>query len=290
MRAAGRGRPSPRGSPARPSTCVEQRGRPRRRAWRRRRASRRRARGPRRAPSVKSAVRLSGLPSSIERAAFLALSTSGWSNGLIPSSRPAVAVATSHSSICAPRVPVTDDVGARRAGAASSGSTSVGRGVVGEARRPSRRAAAARPRGRSRRRPRPGSSPVPCLPVLSAISCSAQSAKPTSRSPGRRARACRAAGWCRRSRRRAGARGWPRRRRPAGPRPPRPRRAARPMSAPASPLGTRPNAVSARVAAADVGVGVDDRGSRRRGDCWSSGLPGSVTTTMRCGGVDAGVA
>jgi len=37
----------------------------------------------------------------------LALSTSGWSNGLMPSRRPAAAVATSQSSIWAPSAPLT---------------------------------------------------------------------------------------------------------------------------------------------------------------------------------------
>ena len=55
------------------------------------------------------------------------------------------------------------------------------------------------------------------------------------------------------------------------------------MSTPASPLGTSPNAVSARVAAADVGVGAEDpvaglgRGLVER-------RAGSVTTTIRSRG------
>ncbi len=58
-------------------------------------------------PSVKTGVGVSPPPSSISRAAALALSTSGWSKGLIPIIRPATAVATSQSSIWAPRRPST---------------------------------------------------------------------------------------------------------------------------------------------------------------------------------------
>ena len=53
-------------------------------------------------PSTNSGVGEAPPPSSIARAAFLALSTSGWSNGLIPMIRPATAVAYSHSSSWAP--------------------------------------------------------------------------------------------------------------------------------------------------------------------------------------------
>ena len=57
--------------------------------------------------SVKSAGSGAGRLSSSPRAAVLALSTSGWSNGLIPMTRPATAVAYSHSRIWAPREPAT---------------------------------------------------------------------------------------------------------------------------------------------------------------------------------------
>ena len=61
------------------------------------------------APSTNAGVGGSPAPSSMPRAASLALSTSGWSNGLMPSSRPATAVAYSHSSSCAPSGRVDGD-------------------------------------------------------------------------------------------------------------------------------------------------------------------------------------
>ena len=71
-------------------------------------------------PSVNAAGSGSGCASSSPRAAFLALSTSGWSNGLMPISRPATAVAASQTSSCAPSVPDTVTHGSPSpAGAAS---------------------------------------------------------------------------------------------------------------------------------------------------------------------------
>ena len=57
--------------------------------------------------ATKAAGAGSGRASSRPRAAIFADSTSGWSNGLMPSRRPATAVAYSHTSSCAPRLPDT---------------------------------------------------------------------------------------------------------------------------------------------------------------------------------------
>jgi len=112
-------------------------------------------------------------------AAFFALSTSGWSKGLRPRIRHAVAVATSHSSSWAPRDPLTQI--SERAGSLA---------VLSARSSPAtRRATVKSPRGEltskswlSSKSGLPstttGSTPVPFLPVLSAISCSAQSASP----------------------------------------------------------------------------------------------------------------
>ena len=154
--------------------------------------------------------------SSISRAAFLALSTSGWSNGLIPMSRPATEVAYSHSSICAPS-------GARRRRPAGSRAgppcgrradvTSTASGVLGSK------------LGASRDGTTTGRTPLPFLPVDSAMSCSAQSPTPGMPESCRRSPACRPGRLPRRAARRAAARGCRRRRlEPAGS--PRPRRAA----------------------------------------------------------------
>ena len=117
--------------------------------------------------------------SSSPRAAFLALSTSGWSNGLMPSSRPATAVATSQSSSWAPSAPPTWTSEPRSPDA----SAAVGRVVVGgdEARHGDVGGRGA-PRGRCRRRRRAGRRCRSCR-CYSAISCSAQSAKPTMPDP-----------------------------------------------------------------------------------------------------------
>ncbi len=53
--------------------------------------------------STKAGVGVAAAPSSISRAAALALSTSGWSKGLMPIIRPATAVAYSQRRSCAPR-------------------------------------------------------------------------------------------------------------------------------------------------------------------------------------------
>ena len=155
-RARGRGRPSPPGSRRRragassASTAPASESTP---------SSR-----PGRAAHLDAAVgdlrpaRAPGCASSRPRAAFLALSTLGWSNGLMPSRRPATAVAVSQTRNCAPSGPVT--VSPRLADA-------------GRRRLPRRRAAPRRRRrdagqrtsGASGPRPRPGRMPVPCLPV-----------------------------------------------------------------------------------------------------------------------------
>ena len=126
---------------------------------------------------------------------------------------------------------------------------------------------------------------MPCLPVLSAISCSAQSAKPAM--PGavvdehelvaQRRR-------CRPSRRRAAAPGLASSSSASRSATASASSSSRAMSAPARPLGTRPKAVSARVAAADVGVGVDDAVAGLARPASSSGEPGSVTITIRPAG------
>ena len=60
--------------------------------------------------ATKAAGAGSGRASSRPRAAILADSTSGWSNGLMPSRRPATAVAYSQTSSCAPRLPRDPDL------------------------------------------------------------------------------------------------------------------------------------------------------------------------------------
>ena len=109
-------------------------------------------------------------PPSMSRAACLALSTSGWSNGLIPISRPATTVAYSQSSICAPSGASTA-APHPEAGSASMCTpvpivTSTSSGVLGSK------------LGASRTGTTTGRMPWPSLPVDSAISCSAQSPKP----------------------------------------------------------------------------------------------------------------
>jgi hypothetical protein len=101
--------------------------------------------------------------SSRDRAAFLAASTSGWSNGLIPSSRPTIAVAYSHSRNwppSAPSMPISAPcVASPMAIGVASDRASVNSGSSGFS-------------------TTTGSRPVPFLPVDSAMSCSAQSPKP----------------------------------------------------------------------------------------------------------------
>ena len=93
--------------------------------------------------------------------------TFGWSNGLMPSTRPATAVAYSQARNCAPSGPVDRRcrVGARR-----------GAPTAHDARR---RSAVASVPGRVGLSTTTGRMPVPSLPVDSAISCSAQSPRPT---------------------------------------------------------------------------------------------------------------
>ncbi len=191
------------------------------------------------APSTKAGVGGLPPPSSIDRAAALALSTSGWSNGLIPISRPATAVAYSHSSICAPSVASTDTPNpeaGRTESNTKSGPTvhSTSSGLLGWK------------FGASRPSTTTGRMPLPSLPVDSATSCSAQSPKPgygapasamtslstparlatPSRAPSRRP------GLSTESASRAG-------------RIASASSSSAAMSAPASPLGTSPNAVRA---------------------------------------------
>lgn len=113
-----------------------------------------------------------GVSSSRPRAADLAASTSGWSKGLMPSRRPATAVANSHTIIWAPRSPAmvtrSREVRRRRlrppdAPPGRRRHPLVTSGELGSA--------------------TTGRTPVPSLPVDSAMSCSAQSAKPTMPEP-----------------------------------------------------------------------------------------------------------
>ena len=97
--------------------------------------------------------------------------TFGWSNGLIPSTQPATAVAYSQSRNCAPSGP--DDRGDRVRRRPRPGEPEQHQGDV-------RRRWC---RARSAPSTTTGSMPVPCLPVDSAISCSAQSPKPTMPEP-----------------------------------------------------------------------------------------------------------
>ena len=286
---SGRGRPSPRGSrvrgragPSSAATAPARSSTPSSRPGGAADLDRRRRRGP--------AAPASGVPSSRPRAAFLALSTSGWSNGLMPSSRPATAVAYSQSSICAPSEPPTLTVvasGAAGRRASPSPARSPGRRRRRRAARAGRRTPASAPRGRAGPRRRPAA--ARCRPCrwTRRSSCSAQSAKPTIRGPSAASTSLSGAG---------GSCG-----RPASAAPstsaglPSASSASRSATAaassssaatstPASPLGTRPNAVSARVAAADVRVGEDDAVAGRRGRSARSGEPGSVTTTIRPAG------
>ena len=126
---------------------------------------------------------------------------------------------------------------------------------------------------------------MPCLPVVSAISCSAQSAKPDE--PGalvdedqlvaqRR--------WCRPSRRRAAAPGLA-----SSSSASRSETASASSSSAADVGAGQPARHQAErgqrgVAAADVGVGVDDAVAGLARTAWSSGEPGSVTTTIRVAG------
>ena len=122
--------------------------------------------------------------SSSPRVAFLALSTSGWSKGLMPRIRPAAAVATSQSSSWAPREPLTwisERDGSRSperpvssSSVPATSATSRATVICAEGERTS---------GSWSSRTTTGSTPVPFLPVLSAISCSAQSANPGIREP-----------------------------------------------------------------------------------------------------------
>ena len=89
--------------------------------------------------------------------------TFGWSNGLMPSSRPATAMAYSQTRNWAPSGPETD--GVHRPGRVAQGDQVRRRGL-------------ARSPARPRRSTTTGRIPRPSLPVDSAISCSAQSPKP----------------------------------------------------------------------------------------------------------------
>ena len=213
--------------------CAPRRAGP---AWPGSRRRRRRGRG-----SVGS-----GRASSRPRAAFLALSTSGWSNGLMPSRRPAIATAYSQSRNCAPRGPptVTASLLTARGSVGPSSSATPCRALTRRTTRTS--SAPAVTSGAPGPSATTGRRPLPSLPVDSAMSCSAQSREPGDpRALVRRTRSCRAAGRCRRGRPRGSARGCPRRPRSAGRRTSAAWSSRPPMSAPASPLGTRPNAVSA---------------------------------------------
>ena len=147
-------------------------GRPRRQRRRPRRASRRRGRVTDTAPSGSPTAWSSGGASSMARAAVLALSTSGWSKGLIPRSRPATAVATSQSMSWAPRVPVTRRSRRRLVRRSRVGSASPTRWATVTS------AAGRLTSGESVPSTTTGRTPVPSLPVLSAMSCSAQAGKP----------------------------------------------------------------------------------------------------------------
>ena len=108
------------------------------------------------------------------RACFLASSTFGWSNGLMPISRPATAVAYSHSSsLAAQRSGRWRHPSRRTAGSPGRSRRRSGRGAPGS--RPGRRPAKPGAAGSSTTT---GSRPRPFLPVDSAISCSAQSPNP----------------------------------------------------------------------------------------------------------------
>ena len=62
---------------------------------------------PRRRPTANAGAVGSGRASSRPRVAIFADSTSGWSNGLMPRMRPAIAVAYSQTMNCAPSEPLT---------------------------------------------------------------------------------------------------------------------------------------------------------------------------------------
>ena len=114
----------------------------------------------------------SGRASSRPRAAIFADSTSGWSNGLMPRRRPATAVAYSQTRSCAPRRARTRGSRPRRRARKISSPRVVDEAddlQVGEVRRRARGQSVPSTTGRM---------PVPSLPVDSAMSCSAQSAKP----------------------------------------------------------------------------------------------------------------
>ena len=173
------------------------------------------------------------------RAASLALSTSGWSKGLMPMIRPATEVAYSHISIWAPSgastlTPQPDLVRTSSKSQPGPKLPRISSALLGE------KLAAA---GDSTIT---GRMPLPSLPVDSAISCSAQSPKPaygasalhsTSLStPARlatpRSAPSRRPGLSTESASRCG-------------RMASASASSAPMSAPASPLGTSPKAVSA---------------------------------------------
>src|SRR3712207_2845143 len=110
-----------------------------------------------------------GRPASSSRRVFSSDSTtSGWSNGLVPSTRPTTAVAYSQPRNCAPSVPVTPTEGPGSTGSppttTSSASGAVAPGASGDS-------------------TTTGSRPRPSLPVDPATNCSAQSPKPVIAEP-----------------------------------------------------------------------------------------------------------
>ena len=230
-----------------------------------------RRRGTSTGPSTKDGLARSRRPvrRAVTRAAFFAASTSGWSNGLMPSTRPTNAVAYSHSRNCAPSGRPRPR---RRAG------------------RPGRSRRSWRPSARRRSRARPGPRRRPAADRCRSCRWTRRSAaRPSRRSPGCRSR-------CRRRR--------PSRRRAACAAPKRGRQHARAgfsgrscdrTLAAAAALVEQLADVRAgepgrhqtergqrRVAAADVRVGQEDLAVtgflRTR---FATASPGSVTTTIR---------
>ena len=107
--------------------------------------------------------------------AALAAATSGWSNGWMPSSAPARAVANSHSRTCSPRSANDPPLPKRTTGWPASASASSGPAAGPGSPTATNIRSSPYTDGSPRGSPTTGTMPVPSLPVDSARSCSSHS-------------------------------------------------------------------------------------------------------------------
>ncbi len=192
--------------------------------------------------------------------------TLGWSNGLIPSTRPATAVAYSQARNCAPSGPVTEATGS---GGVPPGGPTVTSGDV------------RRPRCPARSGPRPPPAAGPCRPCRSTRRSAARPSRRSRRCPSR----CRAMTILSRPTVQAAPSASPRSSAGLCSVPASCRRSAAAWSSsaatstPASAAGTSPNAVSALYRPPTSGSARNTARKPASRAVASSGEPGSVTAT-----------